>query len=372
MRQRILVLAIATMTLVSCSTRIPSSVPAGSSSSAATASPPSSPTRTVEASPSAPVVAPVCAGRDQTPSPASTGHPGDGVRDPAGRIVFGRISREDHVKGQIVSLYSIDPDGSDVTPFLDCEVARPRFSADGRRVALAIVMSDQSFQVATMAADGSDLRILTDTPGYAETPDWAPDGSWLIYSHAPRACVDFEDCVINDGNLWTLWRMNADGSDQQLIGNPDTFDWEPRISPDGREVVFTRFDPASDWSMTLMIRDLLTGKERVVTTDDRHLEHPDWSPDGQWIVYNPTDCEDCQGVERVPADDPSATPEVLYPADATHAGFKPVYSPDGSRIAFGCKTGLCLMKADGSNVVVVTETKGGGEVNHFDWSPAQP
>lgn len=115
-------------------------------------------------------------------------------------------------------------------------------------LAFAIVMDDQSFQVATMKVDGSDLRILTDTPGYAETPDWSPDGSWLIYSHAPRACLDFEDCVINDGNLWTLWRMNADGSDQRLVGNPDTFDWEPRLSPDRQEVVFTRFDPANDWS----------------------------------------------------------------------------------------------------------------------------
>ena len=34
--------------------------------------------------------------------------------------------------------------------------------------------------------------------------------------------------------------MNADGSDQHQVGNPDDFDWEPRLSPDGREVVFNR------------------------------------------------------------------------------------------------------------------------------------
>jgi Tol biopolymer transport system component len=372
MRQRILVVAIAAITVVACSSGTPSSVPASSSPSVATASPAAPPTRSAEASPSALAVVPVCAAPDQTPLPASTGHPGDGVPDPEGRIVFGRIVREDRVKGQIVSLHAVDPDGSDVAPLLGCETARPRFSPDGSRLAFAIVMSDQSFQVATMDAGGGDLRILTDTPGYAETPDWAPDGSWLIYSYAPKACVDFEDCVVNDGNLWTLWRMNADGSDQRLIGNPDTFDWEPRVSPDGREVVFTRFDPANGWSMTLMIRDLVTGDERVVTTDERHLEHPDWSPDGRWIVYNGTDCRDCAQIERVPVDDPSATPEVLYPADATHGGAKPVYSPDGSSIAFGCLPGLCRMNADGSNVVVVNEPQAGVEVNHFDWSAGQP
>ena len=32
-----------------------------------------------------------------------------------------------------------------------------------------------------------------------------------------------------------------------ILGNPDTFDWEPRLSPDGREVVFQRTYPADDW-----------------------------------------------------------------------------------------------------------------------------
>ncbi len=370
MRHPMLVVAIAT-TLASCGGGAPSSAPTNTARSVSTASPGPLPSASPAASPGFADAEPVCRDPGESPAPGGVGHPGDGVTDPAGRIVFGRIIRVDDVKGQIVSLHAIDADGSDVVQLLNCETARPRFSPDGSRLAFAIVMYDGSFQVATMAADGSDLRILTHTPGYAETPDWSTDGSWLIYSHAARACVDFEDCVINDGNLWTLWRMNADGSDQRLIGNPDTFDWEPRLSPDGSEVVFTRFDPANEWSMTLMIRDLNTGEERVVTVDERHLEHPDWSPDGQWIVYNPSDCGDCQQVERVPVDDPTATPKVLYPADATHAGIKPVYSPDGSQIAFGCKPGLCRMDADGSNVVVLAKTQGRAEINHFDWTASE-
>jgi TolB protein len=321
-----------------------------------------------EAAESSRVPSPVCAKRPSA-GPVTAPHEGDGTPDPDGRIVFGRMTRVDHVKGQIVSLHAVDADGSDMEALLECEVARPRISPDGTRIAFAIVMDDGSFQIATVAADGSDLRILTATPGYAETPDWSADGSWLIYSHASRACVDFEECVLEDGNLWNLWRMSADGSDQRLIGNPDTFDWEPRLSPDGTEVVFSRFDPADDFSISLVIRDLATGEERMVTTDDRNLEHPDWSPDGRWIVYNPTDCGACQQIERVPVDDPDAAPEVLYPADATHAGFKPVYSPDGSAIAFGCRPGLCRMSADGSGVVMLAASVSGIELNHLDWGP---
>jgi hypothetical protein len=246
---------------------------------------------------------PVCSNAGPPPGIAGASHPNDGVPDPAGRIVFGRLTRVDDVKGQIVSIDAVDPDGSDLVQLLDCETARPRFSPDGSRLAFAMVMDDRSFQVATMAADGSDLRILTDTPGYAETPDWSPDGSWLIYSFMPLACLDFNACVA-DGNLWTLWRMNADGPDQRLIGNPDTFDWEPRLSPDGSQVVFTRFDFARE------------GGEVV--------------------------------------------------GDPDHAGFKPVYAPDGSGIAFGSEQGLERMDADGSNVVMLY-SEPGVEINHFDW-----
>ena len=364
MHRRLLPAAVMALTVAACAGSRSESSAGSLASPAATLAPSSAPSSGVAGEPQ-----PVCAEDGPAPESPPPGDPDD-VADPTGRIVFGRIIRVDDVFGQIVSLYTADPDGSNVVGLLDCETARPRFSPDGSQLAFAIGLDDGSFQVATMKVDGSDLRILTSTAGFAETPDWSPDGSWLVYSHASQPCLDFEECVLEDGNLWTLWRMNADGSDQRLIGNADTFDWEPRISPDGTEVVFSRFDPADDFSISLVIRDLATNEERPVTVDDRNLEHPDWSPDGRWIVYNPTDCGTCQQIERVPVDDPDAEPEVLYPGDSTHAGFKPVYAPDGSSIAFGCKEGLCLMEPDGSNPVVVLESEPGAEINHFDWGVA--
>ena len=76
-------------------------------------------------------------------------------------------------------------------------------------------------------------------------------------------------------------------------------------------------------------------------------------------------------IELVPADDATATPVVLYPGDGVIAGIKPAYSPDGSRIVFGCNRSLCVMDADGSNVQQILSAPG-FELNHFDWGLARP
>ncbi len=226
----------------------------------------------------------------------------DGVPDPDGRIAFG-VARIQEPQGQIVSpLLVMDADGSDMIQVIDCDVSRPRFSPDGTHLAFGIVVSDGSWQIATTAVDGSDLRILTNGPGNAQTPDWSPDGSWLVYARSEHKAV------VDAGGTETLWRMHADGSDQRPIGKPDSSDWEPRISPDGLEVLFTRADPADGFRYTPMIRTLATGQERVAKVDTRDLEHPDWSRAGRFIVYKPSPNG---AIERVPADDPAATPELL-------------------------------------------------------------
>ena len=321
-------------------------------------------------SPSA-VPAPVCDDRDPPPWVTGASHPNDGVPDPSGRIVFGRESPVDDLAGQIVSLYAIDPDGSDLVQLLDCQAVRPRWSRDGTRLAFGIAMDDRSLQLATMAADGTDMRVLTSTTGYADTPDWSPDDSWLVYSHSPERCPSGQ-CLQHFRQ--SLWRVEADGSGERLIGDPHAFDWEPRMSPDGSEVVLSRVnDLIGDF--TLVIRDLATGEEREVMASDRGPEHPEWSPDGAWVIYDtlhPAGSDSLlEQIERVRADDPTAAPEVLYPSDPTRTdlGYKPTYSPDGSGITFICGGRLCRMDVDGSNVVVIIEVPGVA-LNHVTWGIA--
>ena len=297
-------------------------------------------------------------------------HPNDGTPDPEGRIVFGIFQFNHEIWGQVVALFAIDPDGSDLGQLLNCDVARPRFSPDGTRLAFTVFMDNRRAQVATMNVDGTDLRVLTTRPGSSETPDWSPDGSWLIYAHVSPDCLD-PDCVLTGGVTETLWRIDADGANARQVGASDSYDFEPKLSPDGTEVVFTRYDPSRAYWYTLMIRDLATGAERRVTADETEPEHPEWSPDGASIIYNTLHAADnpdvhMEQIERVPSDDPSAQPEVLYPEGGGCCAYKPTYSPDGASIAFLSRNRLLRMNADGSGVTEVLVASG-SEVNHVAW-----
>jgi len=338
--------------------------PIASASPAPTATPIASDSPVAEAAP-----APKCVNRPPPAWVTQASDPNDGVPDPAGRIVFGQVAYVDDLLGPIVApLFAIDADGSDLAQILDCEVSWPHLSPDGSRLTLSVMMDDGSKQVATSAADGSGLRILTSTLGYADTPDWAPDGTSIIYANMTEHCAVYPACT-DDGTVRpTLWRVNADGSDERLIGDPKAIDTEPHISPDGKEVVFDHLDPLEPY-FAFTIRDLGTGKDRRVFTQDRDLEHPAWSTDGRSIIYNTLsgpDGRSMEQIQRVPADDPTATPQVLY-GDPGHPGYKPSYSPDGSSIVFGCDGSICRMDADGSNVVVLVGDVPGQELNYPIW-----
>lgn len=165
--------------------------------------------------------APKCANRPPPTWVTKATDSNDGVVDPAGRIVFGQIAYVHELLGPIAApLFAMDADGSDLVQVLDCEVSWPSLSPDGSRLALSVMMDDGSKQVATSAPDGSDLRILTTTAGYADTPAWAPDGTWLIYSNMTEPCLSYPACTDDFSTRPTLWRVEADGSGERPMGIP--------------------------------------------------------------------------------------------------------------------------------------------------------
>ncbi len=90
-----------------------------------------------------------------------------------------------------------------------------------------------------------------------------------------------------------IWRMNADGSEQEQVTNDDFNNWFPHLSPNGRTMVFLSFEkdvvghPANK-DVTLRSMNLGTKKIDVLGKffgGQGTINVPCWSPDGRRIAF---------------------------------------------------------------------------------------
>ncbi|MFY9647692.1 MAG: hypothetical protein WAK29_21110, partial [Terriglobales bacterium] len=106
------------------------------------------------------------------------------------------------------------------------------------------------------------LPQLTTGPGSAA---WSPDSYSLIYSMA--------------GSLWRQ-ELRSDQA-EQLTAGPG-YDYQPDWSPDGRWIVFARYDhdAVELWSL-----DLRDGQTRKITSSGAVNVEPRFSPDGKRLAF---------------------------------------------------------------------------------------
>jgi Tol biopolymer transport system component len=272
-----------------------------------------------------------------------------------GRIAFGRY---DPAIGWF-RLYTANPDGTDVQPLTHVASSFSDWSADGKRIAFDFFDDDGNEQIATINPDGSHMKAITSGPGIHEVPSWSPDGSQIAFDYSPSTGgTDF---------FTSLYVMNADGSNPHLVTpTGDTFDVEPRFSPDGKQITFVRIrrdlvgeDGFQPEAVFVMHAD---GTSVRQLTPWGSTEHPTWTPDSRWIVFDYDVGFPDQDHPRVLSTIFRIRPdgsklEVLYNGRNRKGVHKPIFSPDGKKILFGLATGdIWVVNLDGSHATNLTNT----------------
>jgi len=107
-----------------------------------------------------------------------------------------------------------------------------------------------------------------------EQPSASPDGAWAV-------------AVAQGGGTNALVRVDlGSGMVTQLVPPDLDVHWAfPRVSPDGRWIAATRWQP--DAYLDVVILHAATGREAQRVTRDRAVDlAPSWSPDGRWLVWS--------------------------------------------------------------------------------------
>jgi Tol biopolymer transport system component len=266
----------------------------------------------------------------------------------------GKIAFADDSAGS--GIFTLSPDGSvALIPGANGPNAYPAWSADGRRIAFMSTRNGNA-EVYVMNADGTGQRRLTNNSEFDSLPAWSPDGTKIV----------FQSQRDGDNELYT---MNADGTEQTRITNRPGWDAEPAWSPDGRRIAFARSTIGFPIDLFTMnpdgtdVTQVPTASEHPECEDQRFDGSPDWSPDGKKLVFHRFDCTTAAwtSIRTINVD---GTDERAVVEEEGGYVFFPVWSPDGSKIVFdGDLQNLYSVNADGNGRTLLRTGSGA------DWQP---
>lgn len=129
-------------------------------------------------------------------------------------------------------------------------------------------------EIYTADADGSNVKRLTEVPGYDGGPFFSADGKRICWRRfTPK------------GDVAEVWTMNADGSDQKAITKLGAMSWAPYFHPSGEYLIFTT-NLQGFANFELYIVDAAGKHEPVrVTTTDGFDGLPVFTPDGKKLSW---------------------------------------------------------------------------------------
>lgn len=262
------------------------------------------------------------------------------------------------LSGDLLAPREAEPDCTDVV-FVDWAGANRCYRTDEgarpERIAMLRREPDASPMLHTVHPVSVDVRRVTAREGIGQWL-WSPDRERIAYTTGH----------LNGRKLWTT----TPGPDVLLTRNR-RLDKSPAWAPDSRRIVYASHDYFANRRPQLYVVGIDGTGTRRLTNAPTADDHPDWSPDGRRIVFERqrrTEWGDTNGIYSIR---PSGRGLRRLVSSDRAALALPQYSPNGNAILFRKTTGrrseLYVMRRDGSNPRAVVESR--EPIVDFEWSP---
>jgi len=203
---------------------------------------------------------------------------------------------------------------------------------------------DPEMELYIRSAKSGTFRRLTNKRGYDAEASYSPDGQWIVFSSTRQAyertlSAAEQKQLETDPSYFAdiyIMRADADGSAPTRLTNVPGYDGGPFFSPDGKRIIWRRFDEAG------LIADVRTmnldgSDERQITDFGAMSWAPYIHPSGQYLLFasNKLGFENFE-VFMVDIDGKKEPVRVTY-----SDGFDglPVPSPDGTQLAWTSSRG---------------------------------
>lgn len=160
---------------------------------------------------------------------------------------------------------------------------------DGRVVFTSTRNGDLDLYVAN--ADGSDVKQVTDTPGYDGGAFFSPDCSALVWrASRPEgdALADYqrllEQDLVRPSKLELFW-MELDGGTPEQLTDNGAANFAPYPLPDSSGVLYSSNAGGDPREFDIRLVRRKAGPEERITTTKGFDGFPMFSPDGTWLVF---------------------------------------------------------------------------------------
>ena len=150
---------------------------------------------------------------------------------------------------------------------------------------------DEAMDIFSAKRDGSNLKQLTDAPGYDAEASYSPDGTRIVfcslrdaYPKSGLSPQELKQLEVDPAYFGEIYIMNADGSNQQRLTDKPGYDGGPFFTPDGQHIVWRHFTPDGSKSDIYTMR---TDGSRVrrLTDFDSMSWAPYFHPSGAYVIF---------------------------------------------------------------------------------------
>jgi len=239
------------------------------------------------------------------------------------------------------------------------ESSSPKWSPDGRYLAVLSDRKDEITQVWLLDRRGGDAQQLTEFKQGVDSFHWAPDSqSVLLLAEDPTPAdldeeerpnprpyvvdrLQFKEDYVGylDRHRTHIHVVEIASRDARQITSGDYDDSEPAWSPDSKRIVFVSNrteKPDRNRNTDLWIVDVAKADDDPLqlTSAETADASPSWSPDGQTIVYTSTvpDALPIYAIPQLTVIEVASGASVVNQSLAETQVFTPRYTPDGQSV----------------------------------------